>query len=91
MKIVGNEVAIYKPGPTPQLPSAGDQQLRAARGRRYFQWCAAEESCVAIFVFLWTSLSALSAWLIGVDQQATVLQPVLAQIGGQIKNRTIAV
>jgi hypothetical protein len=65
MIVVGDGVATSKPGPTPQLPSAGDQRLRAARDRRYFQWCAAEESCVAMLVFLWASLSAPSAWLIG--------------------------
>ena len=78
-------------GAQPILPSAADQQLRATRDRQFFEWCDAEKLCVAMWVFLWSTLhTERDGWMVGVSDQ-TVLFPTLAQIGHRIKNRTVQV
>ena len=71
------------------MPTAAQQAVRAARDRKYYQWCAAEELCVAMWVFLWRSVHTASGWLTGVEDQREVLLPALVEMGTAIKNRSV--
>ena len=69
------------------MPTAAQQAVRAARDRRYYQWCADEELCVAMWVFLWRSVHTSTGWLTGVEDQREVLLPALVEMGTAIKHR----
>ena len=62
---------------------------RVARDRKYYQWCAAEELCVAMWVFLWHSVHTVDGWLTGVEDQREVLLAALVELGTVIKNLSV--
>jgi hypothetical protein len=66
-------------------PTPDQQRVRAARDQQYYQWCAGEEPCVAMWVFLWRSVHTSTGWLTGVEDQTDVLLPALSEMGDAIK------
>ena len=86
--VVGDGLANSKPGPKPVVPTVAAQELVAEIDRNYFDWCDAEELCTTMWVFLWSSISLQSGWLVGVDEQQAILQPALVKIGSIIKDRS---
>jgi hypothetical protein len=69
------------------LPTAAQQSVRAARDRKYFEWCMGEDLCAAMWVFLWRSVHTSTGWLTGVEDQEEVLLPALSKIGKAIKRQ----
>ena len=91
MVAVGGGIAFQGHPKTtlPQTPSLANQAQRVARDRHFFDWCVAEELCVAMFVFAWHSVNASDAWLAGVEEQTQLLLPALAEMGGAIRNGSL--
>ena len=67
------------------VPSAAEQQLRADRDRKYFQWCDSHDLCVAMLVFLWNTVGGRED-IFGVSAQP-IVRSVLTEIGTEIKGR----
>merc|ERR1712032_823486 len=70
-------------------PNSTMQAIRAARDQQYYDWCIAEELCVAMWVFLWHTVHTATGWLTGVEDETAVLLPALSAMGAAIKNRTL--
>eukprot|EP01052_Picozoa_sp_SAG31_P003859 SAG31_NODE_153_length_22196_cov_24.963570_4_plen_380_part_00 len=86
--VVGDGLGSSKPGPLPIPPTAAQQAAVSAIDRQFFDWCEAEVLCTTMWIFLWSSIRLpTGGWLVGVDEQHTVLQPALVKLGTIIKNR----
>eukprot|EP01052_Picozoa_sp_SAG31_P036782 SAG31_NODE_4640_length_3079_cov_1.611409_2_plen_141_part_00 len=66
-----------------QVPTLAEQELRAVRDRKYYEWCANHERCVAMLVFLWNTVGGREI-IFGVSAQPVVLK-TLEKIGLEIK------
>ena len=62
-----------------------EQQFRASIDRKYYAWCSAEESCVAMLPFLWNTVAISKYEIIGASEQPVLLN-ALMEMGTQIKH-----
>jgi hypothetical protein len=62
------------------------QQFKARIDQKYFDWCAAEDLCVAYLPFLWNTVHTQRYEIIGAADQPILLK-ALTQFGTQIKHR----
>lgn len=87
--VIPGGVASSGKAASPQPPSVLDQQLRVHRDQMLFEWCAKEDLCVSMWVFIWNSLHTSTGWLVGVETQPLV-KKALTAIGSQIKHGEIS-
>ena len=62
-----------------------EQQFRVSIDRKYYAWCSAEESCVAMLPFLWNTVATSKYVIIGASEQPVLLK-ALTEMGTQIKH-----
>ena len=67
------------------VPTLAEQALRVARDRKYYEWCSAHTSCVAMLVFLWNTVGGREI-IFGVAEQPLV-RAAMVEIGTKIKQR----
>ena len=61
------------------------QDFKASIDQKYFEWCVAEELCVAMLPFLWNTVHTSKYEIIGAAQQPILLQK-LTEIGTWVKH-----
>ena len=66
----------------------GTQQFKAMIDQKYYDWCAAEESCVAMLPFLWNTVRTSKYEIIGAVDQHVLLEK-LTELGSKIKYREV--
>ena len=65
-----------------------EQQFKASIDQKYYDWCTAEPSCVAMLPFLWNTVRTSKYEIIGAVDQHVLLEK-LTELGSKIKYREV--
>jgi hypothetical protein len=86
MLVVPDGVSLFPPNTAANVTvPVVDQQRRAARDQKFYNFCVNSTACVAYLPFLWTTIPTSGALLKGVASQPVLLH-ALSQIGSEIKH-----